>query len=215
MNRCQPVCGARRGIVMLLTPLLGMIFSGCASYIRNRTADFADVFGAELTCGPGVHLHVQATDYLGTGVGMSRQSGPALHGRYAGTVSRTSGGAIIINASMVTLEDTYMRPLFPGSPAYDDFLIECLSIYDDSQMTFFFFFPSDLAWWGDGALYLKSIKERWWRLLDLSVGASLGIGCHFYVSPGELVDFALGLFAIDLVGDDLGAESLPEESPKQ
>ncbi len=54
------------------------------------------------------------------------------------------------------------------------------------------------------------IKGRWWRLLDVSVGASLGIGFHFYVSPGELVDFALGLVAIDLVGDDIGAESLLE-----
>jgi len=213
MDLRRSLRGGKRGVAIGLMPLLAWLSSGCATYSRNRAADFADVFGVELTRGPGVHLHVQATDYLGTGVGMSQQSGPALHGRYAGTVSRTSGGSIIINASMVTLEDTYMRPLFSGSPDYDDFLIERLSIYDNSRVTFFFFFPSDFAWSGDGALYLESARKRWWRLLDVSVGASLGIGFHLYVSPGELLDFALGLAAIDLVGDDRGADSPSSAAP--
>lgn len=176
--------------------------SGCA-YLRNRAADLADVFVAEASVGLGAHLHVQVTDFLGTGIGFSEQRGVWLHGRYIGTGTRTSLGIVVINMSGVAPEKKAdLRPLFSGSRDYVEMAKEGVGIYDDSRGCWYCVLPVGLAWFGPSA-YFEVSKLRWWRLLDVSVGASALIGFHVCLSPGEAADFLLGFPGIDLAGDDL------------
>ena len=52
-------------------------------------------------------------------------------------------------------------------------------------------------------------KERWeqrlHRTFDVYAEASVGIGVHVGVSPGEFLDFLLGWFGVDLAGDEIAA----------
>jgi hypothetical protein len=193
-------------LVMSLTLSVGgLLLSGCASYPRNRAEDLADIFGAEASRGSGAHVNIQVTDFFGTGLGFSKQQGIALHGRYIGTSTRESGGFLIMNLSGVEKDNTRMRPLFTGGRDYADMQTEGIHIYDDTRGSMWCIVPMDLAWNGS-SLYLDSMKERWWRIFDVSLGASALVGFNLCISPGETADFVLGWTGIDLAGDDFKNE---------
>ena len=54
-------------------------------------------------------------------------------------------------------------------------------------------------WGGIGVAYLPG----WPRAADVEFGASAGVGFHVGLSPGELLDFLLGLSTLDVAGDDV------------
>ncbi len=53
---------------------------------------------------------------------------------------------------------------------------------------------------------------RWHEILDVKAGVNAGlVGARAGVSPGELLDFVLGWFGIDIAGDDKKPESRSQE----
>ena len=197
--------------VIVVLPVVAFLLSGCATYVRNRTADLADIISAEASVGRGAHLNIQVTDFIGTGLGFSKQHGIAIHGRYIGASTRESGGLVVMNISGVERTGTQMRPLFAGGRSYADMQRDCIHIYDDTRGSMWFIVPMDLAWNGP-SLYRDSARERWWRILDVSVGASAIAGFHICLSPGEIVDFVLGLAGLDMAGDDVKSVETPQRS---
>lgn len=186
----------------LALPVFGFLTSGCATYLRNRTADVADIVSVEASVGHGAHVNFQVTDFFGTGLGFSKQRGIAMHGRYIGSSTRESGGLLVMNMSGTESDGTQMRPMFSGSRKYADMQAECLHIYDDTRGSMWCIIPMELAWNGP-ALYLASTKKRWWRILDVSLGASALIGFNLCISPGEIADCVLGVVGLDMAGDDV------------
>ena len=204
-----------RAVAPLMALLsLALALPGCAylaspdSYWASRMADLADIFVVEVSAGPGVHVHAQATDFLGTGLGLSKQRGIRLYGRYIGTGERLSAGLILMNMSApVDQEEARMSmyPLMEGSREYRDPVGEASHVYDvygDGRGTMWCVFPMALAWSGP-TLYGQYLQSRWWRVFDVSTGASAFIGFHFCLSPGECVDSLLGWLTIDFAADDL------------
>jgi hypothetical protein len=192
--------------MIVVLPVAGLLLSGCASYLRNRTADLSDIVGAEASVGSGANINVQITDFFGTGLGFSKQRGIAMHGRYIGTSTRESVGLLLMNQSGIEKDTTQMHPLVAGGRDYADMQREGVHIYDDTRGSMWFIVPMELAWNGS-SLYLASTKERWWRLLDVSLGASALVGFNLCISPGEMADFVLGLVGLDLAGDDVKSNS--------
>ena len=61
-----------RRLLLVAFILSALAASGCSSagpYFRNRAADFADIFIAELTMGPYADVHANVTEYLGSALG--------------------------------------------------------------------------------------------------------------------------------------------------
>ena len=180
----------RRQIVALTLLAAAVMLSGC-SYLGNRAADLADIITAEATIGPGIEAHLQATTFLGTSLGTSKQWGPMMHGRFVGMGSRESGGILISGGTDV--EDDLMKP-----------------VYGDKEYK-----PRSRSWF----LLLRwpfmrpLIRRREWpQTLDVELGGSLLIvGAHVGLSPIEALDFLLGFTTLDICGDDYRPEL--EEAP--
>lgn len=188
---------------LALTGLALLCCMGCGSrYARNRIADLADVMDLEVSVGPGLDLHVRA-GCIGTGFGGAKQRGLVCHGRQFGYATRVSAAVLV--ASVTTVEDeSYSLGTLGQSPSqYDEHaghrhdvrsLLLLAHWQDDSQVRVKAYqFPQSSLW-----------PPHWWQALDLEVGGSLAIaGLHLGIAPGELLDFLLGVFTLDLVGDDL------------
>ena len=177
--------------------LLLALAAGCSSpggYVGNRAADLADILTAELTIGPGFDVHTQATGLLGTALGYSPQWGLMMHGRFVGRGERQSAG-ILISAS-TRIADEVMSPLY-GNQVYA---------------------PRNREWFPflRYPVFVPAFKENELaRVLDIEAGASVIVGTHLGVSPIELVDFVLGLFLLDPVGDDYRPGAAPVAPPAQ
>lgn len=191
---------------MVGLPVVCFLLSGCATYLRNRTADLADIVSVEASVGHGAHFNIQVTDFLGTGLGFSKQHGIAMHGRYIGTSTRVSIGSLVMNLSATERDGTQMRAMFTGSRIYADMQKECIHIYDDTRASMWCIFPMEFAWYG-ASLYLESTKERWWRIFDVSLGASALVGFNLCISPGEMADLVVGFVGLDIAGDDVKSNS--------
>ncbi len=163
--------------------------AGGCSYLPNRFADLTDVFSAELTAGPGIAAQAQVTGLVGTAVGVSKQYGVMVHGRYAGLAARDTAGSLI--AGSTNISGDVLTPFWGGKP----------------------YVPRTRSWlgflrWPPFAPALK--KSEWPQLLDMEVGASAGVGVHLGFSGIELLDFVVGLTTLDLCEDDHPV-GLPEE----
>ena len=165
------------------------------SYIEARAADFLDVFMIEASYGPGVHAGIQLTDFVGTGVGYSSQTGVGLYGRYAGVAEREAAGLPtiylsrlkstsslqpVIESSIPPPSDTVLSPGFQGN-----------------------ILMAPWYWWWKPAAAPHDWFYRGIRSFDVSVGFSAGVGAHVGFSPGELLDFLLGWTTLDIAGDDV------------
>ncbi len=73
--------------------------------------------------------------------------------------------------------------------------------------------------WSDATRHESDFNgryARWARVhaFDIEVGATvLIVGARAGFSPGEFLDFLLGWVGIDIAGDDVGGEEVPEPSP--
>ena len=173
----------------LLLPLLVLVLgSGCRStgeYFRCRGRDLADVVTLELTAGPGVDVHGQATTFVGAAAGWSVQKGLFWHGRHVGGGRRETAGFVLLGA-------TEARPLTPPGP-------EPAPRMPVRRAAWAMFLPL-LVSPADG-VHLGYVAD-WPHTADVTMGASAGIGFHLGVSPGEALDFLAGLTTLDPAGDD-------------
>ena len=177
--------------------VLVAVSAGCSSvssYPGDRIADLADIFTAEVSIGPGFDIHVQATGLFGTALGYSPQWGPMMHGRFVGSGERTTAGVLISADTHIT--DEVMSPIY-GNQVYK---------------------PRDRSWFPFlryPVLVPAFRQEELPRMLDVEAGASAIVGAHLGLSPIELVDFVLGLFLLDPVGDDYRPGAAPVAPPPQ
>ena len=174
----------------LLLPLLALA-TGCASpYWEDRGADAADVFTAT----------------VGVGLGATARIGP-LHGGLGGNFDEYG-----IEAGKVgELGKTGAFFLDDGGHFAGDY---CLLAWGKSRITL-----SGHALSRGKNLYSGHGPPGWipfWdpppadntvpnhaRWTQIEVAAGLGYGVRLGFNPGELLDFILGFFGIDIYGDDL------------
>jgi hypothetical protein len=172
--------------VRRLAPLLLITFCGC-SYFSGRWDDFADCWRLEgnlavptaiwVHAGPVAHLGVGGVDNfeLHSTEFKSMSSGPRYH--LPERARRGAAERYFLVVHRVTDQDMKGR-------GGERNLHECFGILP-------------------GILHRTGQDRDLLHLWDVEVGVSpLFVGLNIGVSPGELLDFLLGWFGIDLGGDD-------------
>jgi len=173
---------------------------GCGSagiYVRNRAGDLLDVVTLELTAGPGVDVHFQATGFFGTAVGYSTQKGPMLHGRFYGIGARETAGVLVFGSTAV--------------PAGGLTSLVGPGVFQGRQRAWVLLLPMTL---GVAEGLHVGFLPAWPHVADVEFGGSLGAGFHVGVSPGELLDFVVGFTTLDIAGDDAGGEGTPARAER-
>lgn len=166
---------ARARDLRRLIPLLALALGSC-SWVSARGHDFADLWRLEGQVGYGLQAHAAAGELAHVGAGSSRHwSAGLVYGR-AGTQSVTEHHfPVSVVASFVDPDRQYVH----GINLEDDEnggLHRCYMI-----------FP--------GALNPGTVRKDTVRYLDLEAGFLAGVvGIEAGFSPGELLDFVLGLF---------------------
>lgn len=173
-------------------------------------ADLADVVDFEASVGPGLDVRARA-GCIGIGVGGASQRAFACHGRQFGYATRRSAG-LLLAARTTVEEETYSLGTLGRPPSqYDEHaghrrdiqsLLFLAHWQDDSRVRVKAYdFPQSSLW-----------PPHWWQALDVEFGGAAAlVGIHVGLGPGELLDFLLGLFTVDIVGDDLPSAA-PERS---
>ena len=182
---------AGRKAVLLVLVVLFSTCAGCravGNYFGNRANDLADIVMLELTAGPGIDVHAQVTALLGGVLGWSQQDGLMWDSRYFGRARRVSGGLLIEGETHIE-RTVYasMEPLYGEQP------------WVPRGSYWVMFLPV-------GQRPDTEYKFRWYRALDVEVGASAILGLHIGVSPGEVLDFVTSIFFLDIAGDDYHPE---------
>jgi hypothetical protein len=196
--------------VMLAACALSQSCAATGRYFKNRANDLADVVTIEGSVGPGVHALVQATDFLGAGVGHSVQYGFWAHGRHAGFGFRKTTGMLVLSNSKPDYSlgadpnwDTWLDT-WDGlvgtrgasvEPKNDSVLESWDKQKNSEQGSLLFFIPLNASRLGTGDYHFGL------RSFDLTASASALVGLHVTLSPGELADFVIGWSSVD-VGHD-------------
>jgi hypothetical protein len=197
-------------IILILTVIA---CTGCATpfgnYMKNRGNDLLDPFKIRAGIGLGLHADVEATELLHAGIGGSGiPIGAGMNGRYMHI-----GEQLELNCNLpVTLfikKEADMIGTDPYNPwCFTHYHIEC-DWRGKNEVTYCCLSPLlyGVDKYGNAALdYTKQkddIKKPVYRWLDAEAGATLGfINGRIGFSPGELLDFVLGIFTIDIAKDD-------------
>ena len=166
-------------VFLLTVPFL----TGCA-WLGARGRDAADIVRVEGSLGVGLQANVNAGELLHLGVGSSRR--------------QSAGWAYGISTSERRVEDhlplSFVYSLIePGTEA-----LHSLEIggKDDLQ-------KHRCAAVAPCTLRAGTIQKPPIQFWSLEVGVmALFVGAEIGVNPAEFVDFLLGIFGIDLAGDD-------------
>ena len=183
---------------LLILPLLALaavLASGCASpYWQNRRADAADVFTATIGVGLGATARIGP---LHAGLGGNFD----LYGIEAGKVGELgntgalvldSGGHFAGDASLIAWGTSRIDLLGEGHARGKQ-------VYSDRGSF------GRIPFWNPPTP--ESQNPARWTQIEVAVGLLGGLRLGF--NPGELLDFVLGFFGIDIYGDDL-ASAEPE-----
>lgn len=174
------------GLVVCLAPFL----AGC-SYLERRAGDLSDVVRFELGW-PAVGAYVHATPLLGTGLDL--WTAYPVYGATAGNYqSRVPGQGELGAYSLVLWHargyDTRPEDRDPANP--DDFPAPDAGAITQIHR---------LHWPFEEAPSPEVLEPIHW--LDLEADVALGVGLRLRLSPGQLADFVLGWFGLDIAGDD-------------
>lgn len=185
--------------------------SGCAllapvaAYGANRARDFGEIFRVQAGVGYSAGAQVRALGLLDVGLGGGAH-------RWKNGVGWVYGEYHILNDSPAADLDVYwpatkLYDLGPGMREDGVGLAQHVSIRPDGETLFaqsYMLLPAMLSPPDPRSSETPARLRRWQRVhaLDIEVGAS----CLAYVrvgfSPGELLDFLLGIFGLDIAGDD-------------
>ena len=153
-------------------------------YIPNRIVDFADMFSLTLGFGPAIGAEVQATKYLGMGgeVGPTVQMIKGINRQY-GFAQQSGWDASFL---MISAEQ---RERSESIGSVKDYYYFSTGVPTMEKSTYDFH---------------KGARDFW------AVGGELAalVEVQGYVHPVEIADFFLGLFFIDIKGDDFTADDL-------
>lgn len=165
----------RRALWRTLPLFVSVLLSGC-SFLSQRGEDFLDVWRADLHLAgvPGAWIHVGPLAHIGLGTTRIR-----THGLLPGVGS-------IYN-------QWPMEPVCQGD-AYV-FLVHSTATGTERTHLCFGVLP--------GLFHLQGQDRPLIHLFDLELGTGFGFGgFNFGFSPGQLLDFLLGWFGLDIAGDD-------------
>lgn len=171
----------RRLLVFALCPLIG-----ACQYARDRWNDTLDVLPLSMTLGPGLYASANVTQFLGTGIGFYK--GTALgwfptEGPDAKEPEHLERFQIGDHMSAGLILGDYH---FPDPGRMDEYGI------------LYWFVPMQRK--GAGLRFPFAPTSA----LDVTVRAHVGvIGARVTFSPGNLADWFLGWFGLDIANDDV------------
>ena len=170
---------------LFILAVLITLTSCSSNYMNNRILDARDIF----SCSAGTGLGAQArVSYLASGLMYNKQ----LAGMHNGIAAVYGWESQCVDIEMA------LGRLHVFNPPYDVYIRN----------------HGVLIGAGFGPVYLPR-KEKWnpkWATqIDATVG--LGISVKIGFNPGELADFILGWFKIDIYSDDYKAKEIRVKPP--
>ena len=178
--------------------LLSSSTGGCA-YAKARVLDFADIFRARAKVGLGVGAEIYATQFIGAGFDL--------------TVMSFRSNSIVLKKRKIEIEDSFSSFCWMVPPLCTIREIHC---YRDGKRHYqaraVTIAQGIEIIGGEGSRTARRRKvtlENWDRDYDrglFGVGFSVNaiiVGLGFEILLDELLDFVLGWFTIDIMGDDL------------
>ena len=186
-----------RAAVAALLLSAALTSGGCTSspaWGTDRLRDLTDIVDVRYGTGLGFGVQVDALMLVGTGVGWSDVSWTRVwYGRHAvETSNRTFVGALVVSS--------FGHYDYPGDPAKNWLNIVGLNITSLGPATA----SGDEAWFerDQGPPIIERLRPGVTLFLP-------GVHGGLYVNVGEVVDFVLGIFFLDISSDD-GIPKLPE-----
>ncbi|MEK7270894.1 MAG: hypothetical protein AAB215_08155 [Planctomycetota bacterium] len=182
----------------LALALAAFAFSGCGlnRYLVARAADAADLVQANAGAGPGLLVSLKATEFAHVAAGYSNDWKWGFLGRHTGAWREENLGFPVSNIGE-----------FHAAPSLR--LLSALACFQAREVGPFVR--------GDAEFFWRRLDSRagktaspWIDKFDVEAGATAGfVNVRLGISPGQALDFLLGVFTIDLAGDDApaGAEA--------
>jgi hypothetical protein len=229
----------RKPILLLALSIL-TCNTGCASmetYFKDRALDFVDCFKVDAGYGSGIAVYAKATELFSTGFGWGIMWKYGLKGRNIGhwndihlgwPASIFTVAPYLDNNEEIESCDAFLEyGLNVVSAAFIGVLPEsyskahekpCKSPYRQYQIINGGYFAlsaivinTDYFMPPDGKF--NNYRPRPITAFDIEAGVFAGfVGVHVGVSPGQLADFLLGWFGVDIAGDDTGSIEAPEKN---
>jgi hypothetical protein len=155
-------------------------------YIPNRIVDFADVVSGTLGFGPAFGVEAQATQWLALGgdVGPTAQMVKGINRQYGFT--KQSGW----NASFLMVSSG-QRERTDSIGSVKDYYYYSAGVPWPDKVPYDFY---------NGAKDFWAVGAQFKALIDVEI----------YLHPVEIVDAVLGIFFIDIKGDDFTADDIKE-----
>lgn len=167
---------------LVLLPF-GLGATGCSSvstYARNRTSDFADIWTLEASAGPGLDVHLQLSEDIGTILSFSRQCGVGIHNGVPVSTDRKMAGLLLMGGQDLRLETTADAYVPDANIGWVLFVRFCFPLHATDSCD-------------------RPYPEK----TDVELGASLLlVGLHGGFNVAETGDFFVGLFGGDSMHDD-------------
>lgn len=182
--------------------------AGCVgTYLENRARDLFDPVSLDLAGGAGLGFHARAS-ILHTGAGYAQMYHVGLLDGPPGRNNRLGLSPEFHAAWIIGTHDGTMAGLpnaFTDEPLYATWLRK--GDHVAPHACWIVHAPGDPV---------ATPRMRWWQLADVSAGANaVLVGARAGVSPGELLDFVLGWFGIDIAGDDARTDPGPAAPEKK
>jgi hypothetical protein len=183
-------------MLVLVSGLVLVLGSGCV-YFMDRGNDFVDMFGVRLTgnFGWGLEANVRATELFQTGIGWSEKYAIGFNGRHYGTYKEQSYTLPFTPSDWVPW--IYPTPIANARAVKREPILGNFPAIDSSRHIWLGY-PSDVAFTKDGE---PTKYDRRYDEIGFSVYALI-IGVEAEVRLVEIFDFVLGIFTIDMMGDD-------------
>ena len=202
-------CDMKRTLQLLLLLGLITISTGCASpYMVDRGRDAADIFTATVGYGVGVKAQVGPIqtglfanrDYAGLRGGIFEA--PGFTGRHSDYLFHDID-LLLYRYSMLQSENRLLRDRHKDTAPIGFGPITYLfwGHKRPKNVPRVSFWESPVGWLFDGMGYDQTPSYYHYTQIEVAVGVGPSIRLGF--NPGELLDFLLGWFTIDIYSDDL------------
>jgi len=228
-----------RSMTGLVLPVaLILLVCGCANfqdYIKDRGLDLVDIFTLKAGSGLGISTGVNIFGLLGAYTGVSKTVRAGVEGRHFVKDEHS-----VLGPPFYTLLVPVVSIARADYKRYDNIPLGIVSIFlsiiypgdekihrNPDKITPFIdsiaeFSTADFELWlyKVGAFFglnepVEDPLSAGWRDYDFRVSICFFIEFEVGFSPVELLDFLLGIFTIDIMGDDVEVERKPPPPPQK
>jgi len=169
--------------VILAAATAASLLSGCA-YFGARARDLGDIVRLEGSLGVGLQANVNAGELLHLGIGSRR--------------CKSAGWAYGLSTSERRVEDHFPLSYVATILNPDVAALHTLKIGDGPEQP-----QHRCPMVAPGAFSSGTVHKPAMQFWNIEAGVMLvGVGVEAGVNPAELVDFILGIFGLDIAGDD-------------